>query len=786
MISVVLYGRNDHYGYNLHKRAALSFNCIAEILRDPHDEILFVDYNTPDDYPTFPEAIQDTLTERARKLLRILRVRPSIHERFKTKSHLLTLEPVARNIAVRRSRSANRWVLSTSTGVILAPQRRQTLNDIAGDLPDRLYHTALIEIPETLWESLDRRDPRGAIDAVRDWGCTLHVNDVVVGPDFARYVRSGDFQLICRNDLFKYHGFDERMLLGLHLDSNIAKRWSLVYGNVDDLRSEIYGCHCNYPRQVMSALSSHTRTESEWRRFVDTVDRPDIPTQADDWGCASEEIEEVYLNQSAVAVYVDSLREVIGPPLETPAYATAASETYQNVDYDPRHVLPFLADLFVSSRRSLNIAWFGGRLETLRLFSLLWRKLGFMGKILIDENLLSADEIAGLEVGRIAVSQLYADANAFIFDFGPLSDRHTSWPVTKRLKIFDGMRLGFLRAVRCERIAGVEGRPLRRIIAIGVVNTELERFVVGRIAAGLTPYSTRLRHGFVSLAPSTKLDWLPHMAVGRAGYREPQADLKASVIGSVVGAVGCVAYGPVGGRHLPEGRYRLSLSLDAVSSNENSGSKKPCMVIDILSGPLLLGSHIVQRKDMGRSSIEFPFTVPSEVADSFGGVQVFVRLLKPLPVAVSALTTEELDTEKVDASEPAVSTIVEWLPYLHLNVATPVDEDGYRIGIGTVSPVIYGPYWPLPGGKYELIVTLERLSCHRKTISLALIDVYAAGRILGKREFRTAGWRWPIVKINIPFEVTADVANRPIIETRIWSIGEAAFRIRSVVVSATK
>lgn len=54
MISVILYGRNDSYGYNLHKRAALSFNCIAEMLDAPDDEILFVDYNTPDDFPTFP------------------------------------------------------------------------------------------------------------------------------------------------------------------------------------------------------------------------------------------------------------------------------------------------------------------------------------------------------------------------------------------------------------------------------------------------------------------------------------------------------------------------------------------------------------------------------------------------------------------------------------------------------------------------------------------------------------------------------------------------------------
>ena len=83
LISIILYGRNDSYGYNLHKRAALSLNCMAAVLTAPGDEILFVDYNTPDDFPTFPEAIRDTLTPRAQRLLRILRVRLVKHARLK-------------------------------------------------------------------------------------------------------------------------------------------------------------------------------------------------------------------------------------------------------------------------------------------------------------------------------------------------------------------------------------------------------------------------------------------------------------------------------------------------------------------------------------------------------------------------------------------------------------------------------------------------------------------------------------------------------------------------------
>src|SRR5208283_315367 len=82
MISVIVYGRNDSHGYNLHKRAAISLNCVAEMLCDAEDEILFVDYNTPNDLPTFVEAIYDTLTPKAKSVLRVFRVRPDLHARL--------------------------------------------------------------------------------------------------------------------------------------------------------------------------------------------------------------------------------------------------------------------------------------------------------------------------------------------------------------------------------------------------------------------------------------------------------------------------------------------------------------------------------------------------------------------------------------------------------------------------------------------------------------------------------------------------------------------------------
>jgi len=102
MISVILYGRNDSHGYNLPKRAAISLNCIAEVLSDPDDEILFVDFNTPDDLPTLhrgglrhPDSGGEIAVARV--------ARPPHQVPIVKQSHLSALDPLSRNIAIRRS-----------------------------------------------------------------------------------------------------------------------------------------------------------------------------------------------------------------------------------------------------------------------------------------------------------------------------------------------------------------------------------------------------------------------------------------------------------------------------------------------------------------------------------------------------------------------------------------------------------------------------------------------------------------------------------------------------------
>ena len=110
------------------------------------------------------------------------------------------------------------------------------------------YIVPRFEIPETLWESFNRRDPKGVIKLIKSYGEKLHLNEVVYGYKWIKYDAPGDFQLIERKDLFELNGFDEKMLLGWHVDSNISKRLFLKYGQVNDALPFVYGYHCDHTR----------------------------------------------------------------------------------------------------------------------------------------------------------------------------------------------------------------------------------------------------------------------------------------------------------------------------------------------------------------------------------------------------------------------------------------------------------------------------------------------------------------------------------------------------------
>ena len=513
MFSVILYGRNDSHGYNLHKRAAISFNALAEVMSDPDDEILFVDYNTPEDHPTFPEAIHDTLTEKAKKVMRILRVRPEQHAHLKSKTHLVALECQSRNVALRRSNPNNRWILYTNTDMLLVPRTEgESLSDILGAVPDGFYQIPRFELPEMLWEAaFDRRDPAENLRKLRDWSVRFHLNQVVHNFMPMKYDALGDFQAALREDMFAIHGFDEEMILGWHCDSNLAARLALYRGRVDTLIDKLFGYHCDHTRVAAANNKGRQTKMNDQDRYIWDVSTPYLPAQAETWGWPDVTIEEVRLDRDTSYQRFTAGLDAAMEPATVP-YTTTSLEwqLYDDLSYDLPHTLPFVCDQVVTFPRSTSVMIVATRAEFVTRFAKAWQGMGFAGTLLVP------DECEGLPtdlpgVKRGPFKELIGQAHMFIFEFG-LATQRPDEPVRrgrlasavdeKRLKAVAKL---FRQTASTEHETRPAGRRLpRRFIGVNVIYNKYWPLFTDHIGANINPFCSQVLAGIPREDPSLR------------------------------------------------------------------------------------------------------------------------------------------------------------------------------------------------------------------------------------------------------------------------------------------
>ena len=377
MISVLLYGRNDGYGYNLAKRTALGLNCLAEMLTHSGDEIHFVDCNTQDTFATLPESIADTLTARAKRLLRIWRFRPSHYAKYRGDTKLPLLEPICRNIALRRSNPRNRWVLSSNPDMIFAPKRRfDSLSKIAARAADGFYELPRFELPEFVWEGWNRSDPRAAIKAARRAGDELRLNYIVHTSEFCRFSGLGDFQLVLKSQMEAIGGFDESMLNGWHVDTNLAKRLWLLNGETKSLDAELAGYHCGHLRQALAIHTSET-TQNSYDHHVERVFSPHLSDQMQTWGLPDEEFEEIRLDRPKQTMWFDhSAHSLQGKTL---AMTVNMSQHWHDVETALTH----LANEWQHLPRSLRIGYVGITEGMRDSLAQLIQKMGFTSPLAV-------------------------------------------------------------------------------------------------------------------------------------------------------------------------------------------------------------------------------------------------------------------------------------------------------------------------------------------------------------------------------------------------------------------
>ncbi len=342
MISLIVYGRNDQHGYNSHRRVALSLNAMAEVLTGADDEVLFVDYHTPRGMPTLPEAIEDTLTDRVLALMRVLRVTPEMHAAaVGDRSRLPISEPHARNMAIRRARPGN-WILSTNTDMVFVPRGEKSLTDLVAELDGDAYCLPRFEIPEWLWEAVPRNEPQQMIRLLHDWGERIGLDEVTLGHDWILYDAPGDFQLVRRELMEEVHGFDEEMIHGWHVDSNLWKRIYNKIGDIGTLYPHIAGYHTNHNR-TLTRLMAAQATGNDLGRFVYQVEHSALPAQADTWGFAGIDVPEMRLKRPDPVPLLQAAASR-GSGQQGPLIASDTREQISVLKYDARHILPFALD----------------------------------------------------------------------------------------------------------------------------------------------------------------------------------------------------------------------------------------------------------------------------------------------------------------------------------------------------------------------------------------------------------------------------------------------------------
>jgi hypothetical protein len=350
-VSVIVYGRNDGHGYNLHKRVAISLNCIAEKLDHEDDEIIFVDWNSPEHLPTLIEDIFDTLTSNAQSRIRTFRVRSNIHDEISPRdSKRPTIEPFARNVGIRRSNTKNNWILNTNTDMLFLSQAG-SLSTLISQLPKGFYNAYRYEIPEYLWNSTSRLHPSEFIDQVHKWRGSARLTRKVFlqREDHKVPDGPGDFQLAPRETFFELNGFPESMRYGWHVDSAMSQ---LLVGKLGFPiileENQLEGFHCNHLRHL-----THFHTSNEKQNKYEYGDS--VVLSEDNWGLIDREIEEINVPNLNLNIQetIKKLR------FDSSVRPESSLDVVTDIFYPTELTLTFLVDLLVTKQVNSHVRYLG-------------------------------------------------------------------------------------------------------------------------------------------------------------------------------------------------------------------------------------------------------------------------------------------------------------------------------------------------------------------------------------------------------------------------------------------
>ena len=268
--SVILTSRNDDYGGNLHKRTTMSLTSLIE----NHDEVIFVDWKTKNGEGVISN-IKNNLPH-TKKLKYIQVSKEFLLEKFPHIANYSIIESIGRNIALRRTE--NDYIISTNIDIVSTPLDNCVLKEnifytVSRRDVDENFHLGFQsyeELYNSIWNNKDSYRPKDRIDSDTDKWSLINC--------------CGDYQIGHKNVWNQMKGFEESVLFGCGIDTNVMKKAS-YYSSIEVLDHYIF--HLNHGkngnRDEDETIPPMSDQNSIIRDFTES-------TNSDNWGMFNEDL----------------------------------------------------------------------------------------------------------------------------------------------------------------------------------------------------------------------------------------------------------------------------------------------------------------------------------------------------------------------------------------------------------------------------------------------------------------------------------------------------------------
>jgi len=268
--SVILTSRNDDYGGNLHKRTTMSLTSLIE----NHDEVIFVDWKTKNGEGVISN-IKNNLPHTKR--LKYIQVpNKFLSEKYPRIANYTIIESIGRNIAIRRTE--NDYIISTNIDIVSTPLdnsilKENTFYTVSRRDVDENFHLGFQsyeELYNSIWNNKDSYRPKDIIDSNEDKWSLINC--------------CGDYQIGHKNVWNQMKGFEESVLFGCGIDTNVMKKAS-YYSTIEVLDHYIF--HLNHGkngnRDEDESVPPMSDQNSIIKDFAET-------TNSDNWGMFNEDL----------------------------------------------------------------------------------------------------------------------------------------------------------------------------------------------------------------------------------------------------------------------------------------------------------------------------------------------------------------------------------------------------------------------------------------------------------------------------------------------------------------